>query len=45
MATRGLVFAAVAPHGGMAIAEACSPAELAFAGATRAGMEQLKSFA
>jgi aromatic ring-opening dioxygenase LigB subunit len=36
-----LVFAAIAPHGGLAIAEACSPDEVALARATRAGMEEL----
>jgi aromatic ring-opening dioxygenase LigB subunit len=37
----GLVFAAIAPHGGLAIAEACSPEERDLALATRAGMEEL----
>jgi aromatic ring-opening dioxygenase LigB subunit len=37
----GLVFAAIAPHGGLAIAEACSADELALATSTRAGMEEL----
>src|SRR5260370_31986692 len=37
----GLVFAAIAPHGGLAIAEACSPEERLLAVATRAGMEEL----
>lgn len=37
----GLVFAAIAPHGGLAIAEACSPAERSLARSTRAGMEEL----
>ena len=37
----GLVFAAIAPHGGLAIAEACSPAERSLAIPTRAGMEEL----
>jgi len=37
----GLVFAAIAPHGGLAIAEACSPAERSLAKSTRAGMEEL----
>ena len=37
----GLVFAAIAPHGGLAIAEACSPHERMLASATRAGMEEL----
>jgi aromatic ring-opening dioxygenase LigB subunit len=36
-----LVFAAIAPHGGLAIAEACSPAERSLATSTRAGMEEL----
>jgi aromatic ring-opening dioxygenase LigB subunit len=36
-----LVFGAIAPHGGLAIAEACSPQELALARSTRAGMEEL----
>jgi aromatic ring-opening dioxygenase LigB subunit len=36
-----LVFAAIAPHGGLAIAEACSPAERPLAASTRAGMEHL----
>ena len=37
----GLVFAAIAPHGGLAIAEACTPQELRIARATRAGMKEL----
>jgi aromatic ring-opening dioxygenase LigB subunit len=37
----GLVFGAIAPHGSMAIAEACSPDELPRAAATRAAMEEL----
>jgi aromatic ring-opening dioxygenase LigB subunit len=37
----GLVFAAIAPHGGLAIEEACTPAERGLAVATRAGMEEL----
>lgn len=37
----GLVFGAIAPHGGIAIAEACSPDERDLAVATRAGMEEL----
>src|SRR5260370_11229319 len=37
----GLVFAAIAPHGGLAIAEACSREERMLAAATRAGMEEL----
>lgn len=36
-----LVFAAIAPHGGLAVAEACTPAELKLAHATRSGMEEL----
>lgn len=36
-----LVFAAIAPHGGLAIAEACSPEERQLAAKTRAGMEEL----
>ncbi|HET9782914.1 MAG TPA: extradiol ring-cleavage dioxygenase [Candidatus Dormibacteraeota bacterium] len=36
-----LVFAAIAPHGGIAIAEACSPDERDVARKTRAGMEEL----
>jgi aromatic ring-opening dioxygenase LigB subunit len=36
-----LVFAAIAPHGGLAVAEACSPDELALARSTRAGMDEL----
>jgi aromatic ring-opening dioxygenase LigB subunit len=37
----GLVFAAIAPHGGLAIAEACSPEERNLAISTRNGMEKL----
>ncbi len=37
----GLVFAAIAPHGGLAIAEACTPEERDLAAATRAGMQEL----
>ena len=37
----GLVFAAIAPHGSMAIAEACAPEQLTLAAATRAAMEEL----
>ncbi|MHB8611046.1 MAG: DODA-type extradiol aromatic ring-opening family dioxygenase [Candidatus Dormibacteraceae bacterium] len=37
----GLVFAAIAPHGGLAIAEACSPDERSLALLTQAGMEEL----
>ncbi|HEY1455329.1 MAG TPA: extradiol ring-cleavage dioxygenase [Candidatus Dormibacteraeota bacterium] len=36
-----LVFGAIAPHGGIAIAEACDPAERDVAAITRAGMEEL----
>src|ERR1700682_1497521 len=36
-----LVFAAIAPHGGLAITEACAPEEVDLAVATRAGMSQL----
>lgn len=36
-----LVFAAIAPHGGLAIEEACSPGEEKIAVATRNGMESL----
>jgi len=36
-----LVFAAIAPHGGITIAEACSPDERDVALKTRAGMEEL----
>src|SRR5437899_11892038 len=36
-----LVFAAIAPHGGLAIAEACTPEEMRMAHATRSGMEEL----
>ena len=35
------MFAAIAPHGGLAIAEACSPNERHLAAATRSGMEEL----
>jgi len=37
----GLVFAAIAPHGGLAIEEACTPGERGLAAATRAGMMEL----
>ena len=37
----GIVFAAIAPHGGIAIAEACEPGEEKVALATRRGLEQL----
>src|SRR5215471_16096768 len=36
-----LVFAAIAPHGGIAIAEACEPGERDVALKTRAGMQEL----
>ena len=36
-----LVFAAIAPHGGIAIAEACAPEERGVALKTRHGMEEL----
>lgn len=36
-----LVFAAIAPHGGIAIAEACSQEELELAAITRRAMEEL----
>ncbi|HSS60000.1 MAG TPA: hypothetical protein VLK30_00925 [Candidatus Limnocylindrales bacterium] len=36
-----LVFGAIAPHGGIAIAEACAPDERDVAARTRAGMEEL----
>ena len=37
----GLVFAAIAPHGGLAVEEACRPREARLALKTRAGMEAL----
>jgi aromatic ring-opening dioxygenase LigB subunit len=37
----GLVFGAIAPHGGIAIAEACGPEERDLAAVTRRGMEDL----
>src|SRR5579859_1816576 len=37
----GVVFAAIAPHGGIAIAEACEPHEVELALSTRRGMERL----
>lgn len=37
----GLVFAAIAPHGGLAVAEACTPEEMQVAALTRSGMEEL----
>jgi aromatic ring-opening dioxygenase LigB subunit len=36
-----LVFAAIAPHGGIAVEEACSPDEREVAAVTRAGMQEL----
>ena len=36
-----LVFACIAPHGGIAIAEACGPEQRELAAATRRGMEEL----
>jgi aromatic ring-opening dioxygenase LigB subunit len=36
-----LVFAAIAPHGGLAIEEACTPEERGLAAATRAGFQEL----
>jgi aromatic ring-opening dioxygenase LigB subunit len=37
-----LVFAAIAPHGDLAIPEACSPAQGGLAAATQAGMRELE---
>lgn len=37
----GLVFAAIAPHGGLAIAELCAPEDRDVALATRRGLEEL----
>ena len=37
----GLVFAAIAPHGSMAIAEWCKPEDRELAAKTRAAMEEL----
>ena len=37
----GLVFASIAPHGGIAIAEWCAPEQRALAAKTRAAMEDL----
>src|SRR5258708_13445542 len=37
----GLVFGCIAPHGGIAIAEACPPERRDLAAATRPGMEEL----
>jgi aromatic ring-opening dioxygenase LigB subunit len=37
----GLVYGAIAPHGGIAIAEACGPEERGLAAVTRRGMEEL----
>lgn len=36
-----IVFAAIAPHGGIAVEEACAPEELKVAEVTRAGMQEL----
>jgi aromatic ring-opening dioxygenase LigB subunit len=36
-----LVFAAIAPHGGLAVAEACTPDEMSIARRTRDGMQKL----
>src|SRR5207245_801621 len=37
----GIVVAAIAPHGGIAVAELCDESELETAAATRAGLEEL----
>src|SRR5690348_12207058 len=37
----GIVIAAIAPHGGIAVAELCAEDELHVAAATRAGFEEL----
>src|SRR5579872_6645491 len=37
----GIVFAAIAPHGGIAIEEACDPGEKDVAATTRDGLERL----
>ena len=37
----GIVVAAIAPHGGIAVAELCAESELEVAAATRAGLEEL----
>ena len=37
----GLVFGAIAPHGGIAIAEACAPEQRELAAVTRRGLEEL----
>jgi len=37
----GLVFAAIAPHGGLAVAEWCAPGERELAVATRSALEEL----
>ena len=37
----GIVVAAIAPHGGIAVAELCDESELGVAAATRAGLEEL----
>jgi aromatic ring-opening dioxygenase LigB subunit len=41
-ASPGLVFACIAPHGDLAIADACTPAEAALAVATQRGMAELE---
>jgi len=41
ISTVALVFAAIAPHGGLAVSEACTPDEMRIAHKTRAGMEEL----
>src|SRR5438445_6733889 len=43
IAHMGLVFGAIAPHGGLAIEEACSPDERGLAAETRAGMMELSA--
>jgi aromatic ring-opening dioxygenase LigB subunit len=37
----GIVVAAIAPHGGIAVAELCGPGELEVAAVTRGGLEEL----
>lgn len=41
MSSDGLVFACIAPHGDLAIPDACSPDQAALATATQAGMAEL----
>src|SRR5258708_18297666 len=41
IAHMALVFAAIAPHGGLSIDQACSPPERGVAAATRAGRMEL----